>query len=87
MVAVQLQSQAVVLEVKQCPAILALRQAHREIVPCFCQHCYFVEEAMAHPAGFTVRIEGGNGSCVHTFHPLAAQPPAQDLARIAEVTC
>src|SRR5688500_7307782 len=40
----------VVLEIKICPAIKHLRDNHREIVPSFCQHCYFVSEAMAQEA-------------------------------------
>src|SRR5437762_94451 len=43
---------AVTLELKVCPAIQHLRAHGREIVPCFCQHCYFISEAMAAPAGF-----------------------------------
>ena len=57
---------AVVLEVRKCPMISHLRQHRREIVPCFCQHCYFLGEATAAPAGLTVRVEGGNGSCRQT---------------------
>ena len=72
------------LEVRTCPAIKHLRAQAREIVPCFCQHCYYVSEAAAAPAGLTVRLEGGNGSCRQTF--LARHPslPAQDLAQIKE---
>ena len=76
--------EAVLLDVKVCPAIKHLRAGGREIVPCFCQHCYFVSEAMAAPAGLTVRIEGGNGSCRQTFAPRAANLPPQELARIKE---
>jgi hypothetical protein len=75
------------LEVKVCPAIRHLRAHQREIVPCFCQHCYFISEAMARPAGFTVRVEGGNGSCRQTFAPQKMGLPAQDLSDIKEVTC
>jgi hypothetical protein len=55
------------LDVKTCPAIKHLREHGREIVPSFCQHCYFVSEAIAAPAGLTVRVEGGNGACVQRF--------------------
>jgi hypothetical protein len=78
---------AVTLEVKTCPAIRQLRAHGREMVPCFCQHCYFISEAMAGPAGLTVRIEGGNGSCRQTFLTRAANPPPQDFSRIKEATC
>ena len=77
----------VTLEVKRCPAIAHLRQHGRSIIPCFCQHCYFVSESMARPAGLTVRIAGGNGVCRQTFHRRAAAPPAQDLSAIAEARC
>ena len=81
-------AEAVTLDVKGCPAIKHLREHGREIVPCFCQHCYFISEAMAAPAGLTVRIRGGNGSCRQRFLRQDAGEPAQDLAAIAEAhTC
>jgi len=72
------------LNVKSCPAIKHLRAHQREIVPSFCQHCYFVSEAMAAPAGLTVRIEGGNGTCRQTFQKCKADLPAQDFSKIKE---
>ncbi|MBI5801651.1 MAG: hypothetical protein HZA92_13135 [Verrucomicrobia bacterium] len=75
------------LEVKVCPAISHLRANRREIVPCYCQHCYFVSEAIAAPAGFTVRVSGGNGSCRQIFQRRDAQLPPQDFAQIKEATC
>jgi hypothetical protein len=78
---------SVKLEVKICPAIRHLRESGREIVPCFCQHCYFISEAIAQPAGLTVRIEGGNGTCRQTFLRRDAAVPAQDLSRIKEAAC
>ena len=75
---------SVTLEVKVCPAIHHLRQQQRAIIPCFCQHCYFVSEAMAEPAGLTVRVTGGNGSCRQTFFRRDAVVPEQELARIQE---
>jgi hypothetical protein len=75
---------SVTLDVKVCPAIQHLRQQQRAILPCFCQHCYFVSEAMAGPAGLTVRITGGNGSCRQTFFRRDAVVPEQDLAQIQE---
>lgn len=80
-------SDAVTLDVKVCPAIRHLRAQGREIVPCFCQHCYFISEAMAAPAGLTVRIDGGNGACRQTFLRSEVAKGAQDLARISEATC
>jgi hypothetical protein len=74
----------VVLNVRKCPAIAHLRSHQREIVPCFCQHCYFVSEAMSEPAGLTVRIQGGNGSCRQTFWQRGAVSGGQDLANICQ---
>jgi hypothetical protein len=74
----------VTLDVRVCPAINHLRAHAREIVPCFCQHCYYVAEAMAAPAGLTVRVEGGNGACCQTFLPRSDAPAPQDLTRIKE---
>ncbi len=71
------------LEVKTCPAIRHLREHGREIVPMFCQHCYFVSEAMAKPAGTTVRVCGGNGSCTQRFMKAYATIPPQNLEDIA----
>lgn len=79
--------EAVTLEVKVCPAIKHLRAHGREIVPCFCQHCYFIGDAMAAPAGLAVRIEGGNGSCRQTFLRRDAATAAQDIASIKETSC
>lgn len=76
---------AVTLDVKTCPAIKHLRDNHREVVPCFCQHCYFVSEAMAEPAGLTVRVRGGNGACVQRFSKREAGAESQDIRHILEV--
>jgi hypothetical protein len=75
---------AVKLKVRVCPAIAHLRAHGREIVPRFCEHCYFVSEAMAAPAGLTVRVEGGNGSCVQRFLRRDDGVAEQDLAAIRE---
>ena len=55
------------VEVQTCPAIRHLRDHGRKVVPCFCQHCYFVSEAIAAPAGLSVRVTGGDGACVQRF--------------------
>jgi hypothetical protein len=73
----------VLIRVQTCPAIAHLRTQQREITPSFCQHCYFVNEAIAAPAGLTVRITGGNGSCEQCFLPRAAAPQPQNLEDIA----
>ncbi|MCP5559077.1 MAG: hypothetical protein H7A55_15130 [Verrucomicrobiaceae bacterium] len=73
------------VEVRTCPMIAHLREQSREIVPCFCQHCYFVSEAIGRPAGVTVRVEGGGGSCRQRFYLAASAPAAQTLDAIKEV--
>jgi hypothetical protein len=83
-VQVEVTPSRVSLDVRVCPAIKHLRAHTREIVPCFCQHCYYVSEAMAAPAGLTVRVEGGNGACRQTFLLHNSALAAQDLARIKE---
>ncbi len=75
----------VVLEVRICPAIKHLRAGSREIIPCYCQHCYFVSESMAAPAAFTVRVQGGAGSCRQTFLHRGEDLPEQKLEEIREV--
>lgn len=80
-------SAEVTVEVKTCPAILHLRRGGREIHPSFCQHCYFQEEAMAAAAGLAMRLEGGNGSCLHTFCHRRPGLPDQDLSAIREASC
>ena len=74
------------LEVRACPAIKHLRDHGREIVPCFCQHCHFVSEAIAAPAGLKVRVSGGNGSCVQRFSKRGAGVKPQRLEDIAEAS-
>jgi hypothetical protein len=72
------------LELKVCPLIKHLREGGRAILPCLCQHCYFVSEAMAAPAGYTVRVIGGNGSCTQRFLRRESNPQPQNLEAIAE---
>jgi len=72
------------IEVRTCPMTKHLRDKNREIVSCFCQHCHFVSEAMAAPAGMTVRVTGGNGTCVQRFILLSRNEPAQQLGDIKE---
>ena len=76
--------EVVTVDVKVCPALKLLR-TRGDILPCFCQHCYFINEAVAAPAGFSARVVGGNGSCRQTFHRLPV--PEQDINQIKEVTC
>ena len=41
--------------------------------------------ARAEAAGLTMRLNGGNGSCCHTYARLNANLPLQNLAQIKEV--
>lgn len=86
-VEVRQSDQTVTVNVKTCPAIQHLRSGQRDIVPCFCQQCYFISEAIAAPAGFTVRVDGGNGSCTQIFQRISSEIAPQDLAKIAEASC
>ena len=80
---VSLHANEVCVVVTTCPAIRHLRAQAREIVPTFCQQCYFVSDAMAEPAGMTVRVKGGNGSCVQRFIKRRDCSAAQNLEDIA----
>jgi len=82
-VTVTASEEAVTVEVRTCPAIRHLRAKGREIVPFFCQQCYFVSESMAAPAGLTVRVKGGNGCCEQRFLPRHADMEPQRLEDIA----
>ena len=70
----------VVIEVRTCSIIKHLRDNQRAIMPDFCEHCYFVSEAMAQPAGLCARISGGNGRCTQRFSTQGLPP--QDLTSI-----
>ena len=73
----------VLVEIKTCPAIHFLREHGREIVPCFCQHCYHVSTAMGMPAGIEMRLSGGNGRCTQRFAQTGYFPAAQKEEDIA----
>lgn len=73
----------VVLNVAVCPAIKHLRIHQREIVPTYCQHCYFVSQAIGQAAGIDVRLCGGNGSCTQRFAPSGTYTEPQRLEDIA----
>jgi len=72
--------------VRQCPAIRHLRAGRREIVREYCQHCYHLGAARAEAAGLTMRLQGGNGTCRHTFAAATTVLPPQAMADIAEAT-
>ena len=83
-VEVEAQENQVSIEVKTCPAIRHLKNHQRDIVSCFCQHCYFLNQARAEEAGLSMTVEGGNGSCTHRYGKTGALQ--QDLALIKEVS-
>ena len=83
---VSLLANEVCVRVTTCSAIQHLRAQDREIVPTFCQQCYFVSESMAEPAGLTVRVRGGNGSCVQRFIKRSACSEAQNMEDIASAS-
>lgn len=66
-VGVTQEADCVRVEVKVCPAIKHLREHGREIMALYCQHCTYVSQAMCEPAGISVRVEGGDGSCHQWF--------------------
>lgn len=74
------------IEVKKCPAIAHLKKSGRNIVPYFCQHCYFLGNARARNAGLAMRLEGGDGQCVHCYFKDNADLPPQDFSAIVEAT-
>lgn len=74
------------IAVRECPAIKHLRAGGREIVREYCQHCYILGCARAETAGLTMRLAGGNGSCVHTYARAEAGLSPQDPAQIREAT-
>lgn len=73
-VTVRTTPEAVEVEVRVCPAIKHLRDHGREILPCFCEHCTVIGQAMAAPAGLTAQVVGGNGSCLQIFSPTPPKP-------------
>ncbi len=82
MVEVSVDSEEVILNVLTCPAIRALREHDREIVPSFCQHCYHVSTAIGETAGIEMRLEGGNGQCIQRFARSGHFSAPQDLSAI-----
>lgn len=72
----------VIINVRECPAIAHLRANDREILPEFCQHCYFMGDAAAKQADLSMRVEGGNGSCRQVCTARAVAAP-QDITLIA----
>ena len=76
-------AERVEIDVRVCPAIRHLRAAARPIVPDYCRHCYHLGNARAQAAGMSMRLEGGNGACRHTYH-ATCDVAAQDFSRIKE---
>ncbi len=72
------------LVVQVCPLIQHLKAGGREIVPEFCQHCFYLGSTRAEAAGLSMRLCGGNGSCRHTYAKTEAGLVPQDLSEIKE---
>lgn len=83
-VEVETKPDRVYVHVRACPAIKHLKAGGRELVPEFCQHCYFLGQARAEAAGLTMRLCGGNGTCRHTYAKPEADLPPQDLTAIKD---
>ena len=66
---------AVVIDVKDCPALRWLRKGGREIMPLYCRHCQHTGSVIAENAGMTFQLDGGGGACRQTFR-LAADSSA-----------
>ena len=62
-----LEGDALTLTVRVCPAILHLQRHGRGITPVYCDHCTYVSRGMCEPAGVSVEVTGGGGSCVQVF--------------------
>jgi len=66
-VAVSRQENTVTVDIKVCPAISHLKKHEREIVPCFCEQCYYLGKRIAKNAGYDMVMAGGNGTCCQKF--------------------
>lgn len=79
---VTLELDRVLVHVKRCPAIHYLKNNQREIMPDFCEHCYWVSSAIGRSSDISVVVKGGNGTCRQEFfHPGSCE--AQKLEDIA----
>jgi len=74
--------ETLVLEVIACSAIRHLRLSNREIVPEFCQHCYFQYSTIAKLAGLHMRLQGGNRRCTQTFSSKPLQQNTGDISTV-----
>ncbi|NCO40863.1 MAG: hypothetical protein COZ06_28480 [Armatimonadetes bacterium CG_4_10_14_3_um_filter_66_18] len=68
-VTVEATDEAVVVEVKDCPAIRWLREGGREIMPLYCRHCHHTASVIASNADLSFQLQGGGGTCRQTFRP------------------
>lgn len=82
-VTVEESEEEVTLHIRTCPAITHLKQGKRDIVPCFCQHCHYLNQSRAETAGLSMTVEGGNGTCIHRY--AAKDKLVQDMRKIKEV--
>lgn len=73
------------IQVHRCPALHHLKTHGRQILSQYCQHCFYLGQARASQAGMAMRLEGGNGSCCHTYHANPAQVSPQSIEAITPV--
>ena len=66
--------QQVQLVVRQCPAFRWLKEAGRDIVPYYCDHCRHVSGEIAARAGMAFALEGGGGACRQVFSRAQVGP-------------
>jgi hypothetical protein len=66
------QGDAVLLDIRVCPAVKHLRDHDRDIVPYYCEHCDHICGAMAEASGYAFERTGGMGACRQRFARLAA---------------
>jgi hypothetical protein len=82
-VAVTSEFDRVIVQVARCPAIQHLKNSQREIMPDFCEHCYWVSRAIGQASGISLVVRGGNGTCRQEFfHSCAGEvQKLEDIAR------
>jgi hypothetical protein len=72
-VEMRLGENCLMLEVAVCPAIRHLRAHGREVLPEYCLHCTHVSRGMCEPAGVSVEVCGGDGTCTQVFTCFQAE--------------
>jgi hypothetical protein len=81
-VEVERDNDSVTIHVHTCPMIAQLRNSDRAPLACLCQHCFYLNDARAADAGLAMRLEGGNGSCRHSYRKREdVQPQEMDAIK------